>query len=288
MKKNIKKIRLRSRVSALLMRSAVLAAAFLTASTLLAVIIHILSKGVPALGSDGIFDPVYSSQNASMFPSIINTCIMTFLSLGLALPLGIFSAIYLAEYADRSSVPVKLIRLTAETLAGIPSIVYGLFGYILFVITLGWGYTLLSGAITLAIMILPLIMRTTEVALLSVPDSYREGSYGLGAGRLRTVMRITLPAAVPGIAAGTVLAIGRIVGESAALIFTAGTYPAVADGLFSSTRTLAVHMYALLTEGLYERQAYATAAVLLILTGIINAASRVLASYLSGEKRRGR
>ena len=186
MKKNIKKIRLRSRVSALLMRSAVLAAAFLTASTLLAVIIHILSKGVPALGSDGIFDPVYSSQNASMFPSIINTCIMTFLSLGLALPLGIFSAIYLAEYADRSSVPVKLIRLTAETLAGIPSIVYGLFGYILFVITLGWGYTLLSGAITLAIMILPLIMRTTEVALLSVPDSYREGSYGLGAGRLRT------------------------------------------------------------------------------------------------------
>ena len=197
---------------------------------------------------------------------------------------GIFSAIYLVEYAKRGNRLVKLVRITAETLSGIPSIVYGLFGYVLFVITLHWGYTLLSGAITLAIMILPLIMRTTEEALIAVPDSFREGSFGLGAGRLRTVFRIVLPSAVPGILAGVILAIGRIVGESAALIFTAGTNPVVPDSLFASTRTLSVHMYALMSEGLYTEQAFATAVVLLVVVIFINALSGFVAKRLATDK----
>ena len=214
-------------------------------------------------------------------PAIISTVYITFLSLLMAVPTGIFSAIYLVEYAKRGSRLVKVIRVTTETLQGIPSIVYGLFGYILFVITLGWSYSLLAGAVTLAIMILPLIIRTTEEALISVPDSYREGSFGLGAGKLRTVFRIILPSAVPGILAGVILAIGRIVGESAALIFTAGTVAQVPGSLFDSARTLSVHMYALLSEGLYTNEAYATAVVLLLLVIIINAVSGFIAKKLA-------
>ena len=231
----------------------------------------------------GLFDWKYTSDNQSMLPAIINTLIMVVLSLLLAVPLGVFAAIYLVEYAKRGNKAVKLIRLTAETLSGIPSIVYGLFGFIVFVISLGWSYTLLAGVITLAIMILPLIMRTTEEALIAVPDSYREGSFGLGAGKLRTVFRIVLPPAVPGIAAGVVLAIGRIVGESAALIFTSGTNAVVATSLFDSASTLSVHLYALLTEGLYTEQAYAVACVLLFMVIGINALSSVLAKKLTAK-----
>jgi phosphate transport system permease protein len=185
------------------------------------------------------------------------------------------------KYAGRGNRLVKLIRITTETLAGIPSIVYGLFGFIVFVITLGWSYTLISGAITLSIMILPLIIRTAEEALMAVPDSYREGSFGLGAGRLRTVFRVIIPSAMPGILGGIILAIGRIVGESAALIFTAGTNPVAADSLFSSASTLSVHMYALMTEGLHTEQAYAVAVVLLVLVILINMMSGFLAKKLT-------
>lgn len=268
----------------LLVRIVVTGSAAATAAVLVAVVGYILYHGVPNLALEGLFDWEYTSQNVSMMPAIINTAMMTFLSLALAVPIGVFAAVYLAEYAGRRNRLVKVIRITAETLASIPSIVYGLFGYILFVITLQWGYTLLSGAITLAVMILPLIMRTTEEALMSVPDSYREGSFGLGAGKVRTVFRVIIPSAMPGIAGGIILAVGRIVGESAALIFTAGTNPAVADSLFASTRTLSVHMYALLTEGLYEDQAYATAVVLLVLVSGINALSRRAAGRFSGMK----
>ena len=173
-----------------------------------------------------------------------------------------------------------VIRLTAETLAGIPSIVYGLFGMIFFVLALKWEYSLLSGAFTLAIMILPLIMRTTEEALLSVPDSFREGSFGLGAGRLRTVFAIVLPSAIPGILAGVILAVGRIVGETAALLYTSGTVAAVPDSLMGSGRTLSVHMYALSSEALYMDQAYATAVVLLIIVIAINAFSNWIAKRI--------
>lgn len=258
-------------------------AAVITAAVVLFLIGYILWHGVPNLSLPGIFAWEYNGENQSMTPAIINTLIMTALTLLLAVPIGVFAAIYLVEYAKKGSKLVKLIRVTAETLAGIPSIVYGLFGFIVFVITLGWSYTLIAGVITLAIMILPLIIRTTEEALMAVPDSFREGSFGLGAGKLRTVFRIVLPSAVPGIAAGIILAIGRIVGESAALIFTSGTNPVVAKGLFTSASALSVHLYALLTEGLYTEQAYAVAAVLLFLVIGINALSSVAAKKLTAK-----
>lgn len=258
-------------------------AAVITAAVVLFLIGYILWHGVPNLSLPGIFAWEYNGENQSMTPAIINTLIMTALTLLLAVPIGVFAAIYLVEYAKKGSKLVKLIRVTAETLAGIPSIVYGLFGFIVFVITLGWSYTLIAGVITLSIMILPLIIRTTEEALMAVPDSFREGSFGLGAGKLRTVFHIVLPSAVPGIAAGIILAIGRIVGESAALIFTSGTNPVVAKGLFTSASTLSVHLYALLTEGLYTEQAYAVAAVLLFLVIGINALSSVAAKKLTAK-----
>lgn len=258
-------------------------AAVITVAVVLFLLGYILWHGVPNLSLPGIFAWEYNGENQSMTPAIINTLIMTALTLLLAVPIGVFAAIYLVEYAKKGSKLVKLIRVTAETLAGIPSIVYGLFGFIVFVITLGWSYTLIAGVITLSIMILPLIIRTTEEALMAVPDSFREGSFGLGAGKLRTVFHIVLPSAVPGIAAGIILAIGRIVGESAALIFTSGTNPVVAKGLFTSASTLSVHLYALLTEGLYTEQAYAVAAVLLFLVIGINALSSVAAKKLAAK-----
>ena len=254
--------------------------ALVTAVVLFFLIAYILIKGVPHLTLD-LFSWTYNSENVSMLPSIVNTFLMTLLSLLIATPLGIFSAIYLVEYAKRGSKVVKIVRITAETLSGIPSIVYGLFGMLFFVVTLHWGYSILSGAFTLAIMILPLIMRTTEEALKSVPDTYREGSFGLGAGRLRTVFRIVLPSAVPGILAGVILAIGRIVGETAALIFTAGTVPEIPESLLDSARTLSVHMYNLSREGLYVDQAYATAVVLLVVVIVINGLSNFVAKKIS-------
>ena len=243
--------------------------ALLTFAVLLFLIGYILAKGVPHINI-GLFAWQYNTENVSLMPAMINTVVMTFLSLLIAGPLGIFSAIYLAEYAGKGNKLVAAVRTTAETLSGIPSIVYGLFGLLFFVTTLGWGYSILAGAFTLSIMILPLIMRTTEEALLAVPDSYREGAFALGAGRLRTVFRIVLPSAVPGILAGIILAVGRIVGETAALIYTAGTVAHVPDNVMSSGRTLAIHMYALSSEGLYTDQAYATAVVLLAIVIGIN------------------
>ena len=258
---------------------AVTLAAAITLLVLAFLIVYILVKGIPHL-SLSLFAWEYNSDNVSMLPAIINTLAMTGLSLLIAAPLGIFAAIYLAEYARRGNRLVGVIRLTAETLAGIPSIVYGLFGMIFFVFTLHWGYSLLAGAFTLAIMILPLVMRTTEEALLSVPDSYREGSFGLGAGRLRTVFAIVLPTAIPGILAGVILAIGRVVGETAALIYTAGTVAAVPDSVFDSAITLSVHMYTLSSEGFHMDEAYATAVVLLVIVIGINAFSGWIAKRL--------
>ena len=269
----------RSPLSLILFLLVTLSAA-ITVFVLFFLIAYILIKGIPHLTPD-LFSWTYNSENVSMLPSIINTVLMTLLSLLIAAPLGIFSAIYLVEYAKRGNKIVKLIRITAETLSGIPSIVYGLFGMLFFVVTLHWSYSILSGAFTLAIMILPLIIRTTEEALKSVPDAYREGSFGLGAGRLRTVFRIVLPSAVPGILAGIILAIGRIVGETAALIFTAGTAPVVPKSLFVSARTLSVHMYNLSQEGLYVDQAYATAVVLLLVVVAINGLSNFVAKKIA-------
>ena len=265
----------------------VMLSAIMTFAVLIFLIVYVLAHGVPYL-KPSIFSLHYTSENASLMPALINTVIMTLLSLLIAVPLGIFSAIYLVEYAKRGNKFVEVIRLTTETLQGIPSIVYGLFGMLFFVNTLKWGFSVLAGAFTLSIMILPLIMRQTEEALKAVPDSYREGSFGLGAGKLRTVFKVVLPSAVPGILSGVILATGRIVGETAALIYTAGSVPRIAKNLFSSTRTLSVHMYLLSKEGLHTDQAYATAVVLLVFVVLINFASDAIAKKMSAKTEKDR
>lgn len=254
-------------------------AAVITFAVLLFLIAYILINGIPNLKLS-LFEWTYNSDNVSMMPAIITTVEMTLLALVIAVPLGLFTAIYLNEYAKRGNKLVGIIRITTETLSGIPSIVYGLFGMLFFVTQLHWGYSLIAGGMTLAIMILPLIMRTAEEALMAVPDTFREGSFGLGAGRLRTVFRIVLPSAMPGILSGIILAIGRIVGETAALIFTAGTMAQI-PGLFQSGRTLAIHMYVLSGEGLHMNEAYATAVVLLVVVLLMNALSAFVAKKLT-------
>lgn len=258
----------------------VMLATFITFALLLFLIFYILINGIPYI-KPSLFSLHYTSDNASVIPALINTVVMTLLSLLIAVPFGIFSAIFLVEYAGKGNKFIEVIRLTTETLSGIPSIVYGLFGMLFFVNTLKWGFSVLAGAFTLSIMILPLIMRQTEEALKAVPDSYREGSFGLGAGKLRTVFRIVLPSAVPGILAGVILAIGRILGETAALIYTAGTVAQVPKNVLGSGRTLAIHMYMLSSEGLYMNQAYATAVILLVLVVAINTLSGVVAKKLT-------
>jgi phosphate transport system permease protein len=267
------------RLAGLLRRLAILLAAALTFSALFFLLAYIIINGVPNIQLS-LFAPSYNTQNVSLLPALVTTVFMVALSLAVALPLGVFTAIYLVEYAKRGSRFVRLVRITSETLAGIPSIVYGLFGLLFFVTWLGWGFSLLAGAATLSIMILPLIMRTAEECLIAVPDACREGAFSLGAGRLRTVFRIVLPAAAPGILQGTILAVGRIVGETTALIYTAGTVAQIPENPMASGRTLAVHMYALSSEGLYTRQAYATAVILLVVVACVNSLPAALAKRI--------
>ena len=257
-------------------------AALLTVAVMAFLVGFILIKGVGNLTPE-LFALEYNSENASLMPALINTLIITLFTLVIAVPFGVFAAIYLVEYAKKGSRLVKVIRITTETLQGIPSIIFGLFGLLFFSTALHWGYSLLSGSMTLVIMILPLIIRTTEEALLGVPDAYREASFGLGAGKLRTIFKIILPSAMPGILSGVILAIGRIAGETAALLYTAGTQAKVPTSLFDSGCTLAVHMYKLMSEGLYTNQAYATAVVLLLMVIIINALSGFVAKKFQKE-----
>jgi len=265
----------------------VTASACITFAVLLFIIGFILYNGIPHITAD-LFAWEYSSENASLMPALINTIIMVFLSLILTVPTGVFAAVYLTEYTKKQSKLAAIIRITSETLSGIPSIVYGLFGFLFFVTTLKWGISLISGVFTVSVMVLPLIMRTSEEALRAVPESYREGSFGLGAGKLRTVLSIVIPAAFPGILSGIILAAGRIVGETAVLIYTSGTVakiPSGRDFMFDSARTLSLHMYVLSSEGLYTKQAYATGAVLLFIVLAINRTSGFLAKrIMKGNK----
>ena len=270
-------------------RTFVYIGAILTSAILLFLICYILIRGIPYL-KPSLFAWEYTSENVSLMPALINTVLMALIALLIAVPIGVGSAIYLVEYAPRGSKFVQVVRITTETLQGIPSIVYGLFGMLFFTTALGWGYSLLAGACTLAIMVLPVIMRTTEEALLAVPDSYREGSFGLGAGRLRTVFRTVLPSAMPGILGGVILALGRCVGEVAALLYTAGTVAQTPNfasegilALFDSTRTLAVHMYMLSSEGLHTNECFATAVVLLVLVILLN----MLTNYAGNKMAKG-
>ena len=256
--------------------------AALTLIALLFIIFHVLIMGIPYL-SPSLFEFRHTSENVSMFPAIISTVFMVVLTLALAVPLGIFTSIYLVEYVKSGSRFVVFIRSATEMLAGIPSVVYGLFGLLLFVEFFGLGWSLLAGSLTLAIMVLPVVIRTTEEALKAIPGGYREGGYALGAGKLRVVFKIVLPSAIPGILAGVILAIGRIIGESAALVFTAGTVPQVPDSLSASARTLSVHMWVLSGEAHHTGEAYATAVVLLLIVLVINTVSAVIARIISAR-----
>lgn len=251
----------------------------LTIGVFFLIVGYVLIRGIPHL-KPSLFAAEYTTENCSMLPAIVNTLEMLVISLLIAAPLGIFCAIYLVEYAKKGNKFVSLIRLTTETLSGIPSIIYGLFGNMFFVLALKWKLSVISGACTLAIMVLPLIIRSTEEALKSVDDSFREGSYGLGAGKLRTIFVIVLPPSISGILSGVILAMGRIFGETAALIYTAGTIAKYA-GLGDSGRTLSVHMYALSDNGLNMDEASATAVILLIAVLLLNSLASLIAKKLS-------
>ena len=272
---------LKKKVAAI--RSSMYISVAIVSGTILFVSAYILISGLASI-TPSLFEFEYNSTNVSLFPAFINTIIIMFMALIFAIPVAVLSAVYLTEYAPKSNRFVKYIQLAAETLAGIPSIVYGLFGMLFFVIYLQMGFSILAGALTLAIMVLPVIMRTAEEALIAVPDTFREGSFGLGAGKLRTTFKIILPTAFPGIFAGIILSVGRIFGETAALIFTAGTATGIAQSLNSSGRTLAVHLYNISSEGLYMQQAAATAAVLFIMVVIINSAAYFAAGKLGKSK----
>lgn len=237
-------------------------------------------QGIPMLKAE-MFSKEFTTKNLSMLPSIINTLTVIALTLIISVPVGVFTAIYLVEYAPRGSLFVKIVRMATETLQGIPSIVFGLFGYIFFVRVVGLGYSILSGTFTLTIMVLPLIIRATEEALIAVDDKLRQASYGLGARKLRTVFNVILPPAMNGIVSGIILAIGRIFGETAALQFTAGTYEQIAAPTQQGS-TLAVFMYNLTAEGRHTHEAYASAFVLLIFVILINWIASRMGSKIGG------
>ncbi len=271
----------RAQASSQITRGVIYAGALFTTLVLLGIVGFILVNGIPHL-TPTLFEWSYTSENVSLMPALISTLYMALLALLIAVPIGISSAIYLVEYAKPGSRFVRVVRVTTETLQGIPSIIYGLFGMLFFTTVLGWGLSLLSGACTLAIMVLPVVMRTAEEALIAVPASYRAGGFALGAGYLRTIFRCVLPSALPGIVGGVLLALGRCVGEVAALLFTAGTIAQIPDfggqgifALFDSCRTLAVHMYVLASEGLHIDETYATAVVLLVLVMLLNVIANV-------------
>ncbi|MFA9398064.1 MAG: phosphate ABC transporter permease PstA [Clostridiaceae bacterium] len=240
--------------------------AFITFGVLIWILVYIVSNGIGALNFKFIFS---DAKDGGILPMIISTIYVVILSIVISTPIGIGAAIYLVEYAKPGKL-VRLIRFATESLAGIPSIIFGLFGMLFFVTTLKLRFSILSGALTLSIMVLPTIVRTTEEALKSVPDIFREGSYGLGASKLRTIVKIVLPSAVPGILSAVILSIGRIVGETAALMFTAGSVPRVPSSVMNSGRTLSVHLYLLVKEGISFEGAFATATILVVFVAILN------------------
>ena len=263
-------MKMRGKISSVILRIVMYASAGFTAAALLFILGYILAKGIPNLTSPGLFAWEYTSDNVSLVPAAINTLMLVALALVMSIPFGIGSAIYLTEYAKKGNKVV-----------GIPSIIYGLFGMLFFVTALKWQYSILAGAATVAIMVLPTIMRTTEEALLAVPDSFREASLALGAGKIRTIFKIVLPSAMPGILSGVILAIGRMVGETAALLYTSGAVASVAKGVMSPGRTLAIHMYTISSEAFHTNQTFATAVVLLVIVFILNALASFVAKKLT-------
>lgn len=236
----------------------------ITVFILFFIVFYVLKMGLPVISLEFLTkNPTDMGKAGGIFSTIIGTIALTLLAIFIATPLGVGSAIFLTEYTRENWV-TRVIRFGSECLAGIPSIIFGLFGFILFVTKLGFGWSLLSGGLTLAFMILPTIIRTSEEAIRSVPYAYREVSFSLGSTRWQTVTRVVLPSALPGIATGVVLSVGRSIGETAAVIFTAGSSLHLPTSLFSSSRTMSVHFYILAREGISMDNAYGTAAVLII------------------------
>ncbi|MGB5824229.1 MAG: phosphate ABC transporter permease PstA [Proteocatella sp.] len=257
------------------LRGLIYISASLTMIALIWILSYILIKGIPGLSIDFIMNP-----KTGILPSIIATLEMVAIALSISAPIGIFAAIYLTEYAKQGRI-TNLIRFATESLSGIPSIIYGLFGMLFFVKTLGWGWSLLSGSLTASIMILPTIVRSTEETIKSVPAEFREASYGLGATKIRTIFRIILPTASPGILASMILSIGRVVGETAALVLTAGTVLQIPGSAFDSGRTMSVHLYLLAKEGISFESAFATATVLILTVLLVNFSATYISTKMN-------
>ncbi len=254
------------KVKSFLFQMAIYISTLFTIGALIWIIGYILVKGLPALNGEFI---------TGLMPMIVATLYLVGVSLVIAVPIGVFSAIYLTEYAKQGKI-VGAIRFATECLSGIPSIIYGLFGMLFFGLTLKWGFSILSGSATLSIMVLPTIVRATEEAIKAVPVTYKEGSLGLGASRLRTIFKIILPTAMPGILAAIILSIGRVVGETAAVMLTAGTNIKIPDTVMDSGRSLAIHLYILAKEGISFEKAFGTATVLIVTVLCINLLSSAL------------
>ncbi len=249
------------------------AATGLTLAILVFVIVFILGKGLPVISLGFLFDnPQEMGRAGGIFPTLVGTLLLPLVAIAIALPAGVGTAVYLSEYTVENPA-TRIIRFGTDCLAGIPSIIFGLFGFIFFVTTLKMGWCILSGALTLAIMVLPTIIRTAEEAIKAVPTSYREVSCSLGATRWETVLKVVLPNALPGIVTGIMLSVGRCIGETAAVIFTAGSSLRLPHSVFDSTRTMAVHFYILAREGLSNENAYGTAAVLILSVLLVNSVS---------------
>lgn len=250
---------------------------------LFAIIGQVLVNGLAHITLDFLFS-LNAPAGQSIVPMIINTLIVVSITLIISVPIGIASAIYLSEYAKKDSIIIKIIRIAIETLSGIPSIIYGIFGFLFYVIILGWTWSLQAGIFTVAIMVLPIIIRSSEEALVSVPTSYREGSFALGAGKFYTISKVVLPSAINGILASIILSIGRIVGETVALLLTAGTLAQMPINLRSSGATLSVFMYTLTVEGTSIDRAYATAVVLMSLVLFLNTVANIIAKKFNKKR----
>jgi phosphate transport system permease protein len=245
-------------------------ATLLTLIILIFIILFVLQKGLPVISLKFLFtNPQDMGRAGGIFPTLIGTIILPLLAIIIATPLGVGTSVYLTEYTRESKV-TGVIRFGTDCLAGIPSIIFGLFGFIFFVTTLKMGWSILSGGLTLAFMVLPTIIRTSEEAIKAVPKPYRQVSFSLGATRWQTVRKVVLPNALPGIVTGVMLGIGRSIGETAAVIFTAGSSLRLPHSLFDSTRSMAVHFYILAREGISTRNAYGTAATLIIAVLLVN------------------
>lgn len=259
-----------------LMTAVLWASGILTLLILLVIIGYVLLKGLPALNLEFILgDPVNSGRAGGIFPFIMSSIYVTFIAVIVATPLGVGAAVYLAEYAGENKL-VKMIRFGAETLASIPSIIFGLFGLAFFVIYLGLGWSVLSGGLTLALMALPTILAASEVSIESINKSYAEGSLALGATKWQTIYKVVIPAALPGITTGVILGMGRAIAEAAAVLYTVGAALMIPTSLMDAARPLPLHLYILATEGLSMDNAWGTAAVLVVMILIITVVTNTL------------